>query len=133
MSGVTVSDLKLEIKSYNYNLLTGGDDDIALRAIHKAEIWCRAKVIAAGSFFDPEAEINREIVIKRALYELYSYAENEIVARDKREDALEILKASYGSAVDSSGYSDSSGQTAIPVASFKKGTISDLPKDGMSI
>ena len=49
MGAVTVSDLKAEIKTYNYNVLTGGDDDIALRAIHKATMWCEAKVIAALS------------------------------------------------------------------------------------
>jgi hypothetical protein len=130
MGVVTVSDLKAEIKIYNYNVLTGGDDDIAGRAIHKATMWCEAKVVAAGAVFDPSLPINREIVIKRALYELYSYAENEEVARDKREDALEMLRAAYGDAVDASGYQGGSvQQNPIPAVSFKKGRISKLPDD----
>jgi len=131
MGAVTVSDLKAEIKTYNYTVLTGGDDDIALRAIHKATMWCEAKVIAAGSAFDPALPINREIVIKRALYELYSYAENEEVARDKREDALEMLRAAYGDAVDSSGYQSGGAavQNPLPVVKIKPITISKLPND----
>ncbi len=129
MGVVTVKDLKAEIKTYNYSVLTGGDDNIALRAIQKATMWCEAKVIAAGSAFDPTLPINREIVIKRALYELYSYAENEDVARDKREDALEMLRAAYGDAVDSSGYQGGSvpAQNSLPVVKIKPITISKLP------
>lgn len=101
---LTVSDLKVELKEYNYKMLTGGDDDVAARALQRAVIWAKAKVIAASGSFDPDTEINREIVLKRALYELYSHAENEAVASDKREDALELLRAVYGSGVDSAGY-----------------------------
>lgn len=99
---ITVATLKGELKGYNYKMLTGDDDQVASRAIEKAVIWAKAKVIAVAGVFDPETEINRELVLKRALYELYSYAENEAVAQDKREDALELLKAAYGSGVDSS-------------------------------
>jgi hypothetical protein len=94
-------------------------------------MWCEAKVIAAGSAFDPALPINREIVIKRALYELYSYAENEEVARDKREDALEMLRAAYGDSVDSSGYQSGGAavQNPLPVVKIKPITISKLPDD----
>ena len=60
--------------------------------------------------------------MKRALYELYSYAENEAVARDKAEDAMELLKAYYGNAIDSSGYASGSpdAQKALAVGAVKK-------------
>lgn len=106
---LTVSDLKSELKQYNYNMLTDGDDSVAERALHRALIWAKAKVIAASGSFDPDTEINREIVLKRALYELYSHAENEAVASDKREDALELLRAAYGPGVDSAGYQQGGG------------------------
>ena len=77
-------------------------------------IWAKAKVIAVAGVFDPDTEINRELVLKRALYELYSYAENEAVAQDKREDALELLRAAYGTAVDTSGYQQGGGTTSQP-------------------
>ncbi|MGD1832502.1 MAG: hypothetical protein ACPKOP_04065 [Sphaerochaetaceae bacterium] len=110
---LSVADLKAELQDYNYQMLTGGDDDVASRALAKAVIWAKAKVIAVNGTFDPDTEINRELVLKRALYELYSYAENEAVARDKRDDAFELLKAAYGSGIDSSGYD---GSEAKPLA-----------------
>lgn len=119
MAAVTVNELRTDIKPYNYDLLTGGDDLIAERALHKAVIWAKAKVVAAAGVFDPESEINREIVLKRAAYELYSYAENEEVARDKKEDALELLRASYGSSVD--GSSGQEGSQSIPIGSMRRG------------
>lgn len=97
---VTVEDLKKEIKDYNLRVITDGDSTVVQRAIEKAVVWAQAKVTAASGSFDEGKEVNRLIVIKRALYELYSYAENESVAQDKREDALELLKAVYGDAID---------------------------------
>lgn len=120
---ITASDLKAEIKDYNYQMLTGGDDAVAVRAVEKATLWAMAKVIATGRTFDA-SPINRAIVLKRALYELYSYGENEAVAQDKKEDALELLRAAYGSAVDAAGYSAAGGgvsQTPLPAGSVVPG------------
>lgn len=121
---VTVDKLKNEIKQYNYQTLTGGDDDIASRAIEKAELWAKAKIIIVSGTWNPDSSINEEIVMKRALYELYAYGENEAVAADKREDALELLKAAYGSAIDASGYNQSGGgssQDNTPGGAITKG------------
>lgn len=119
---VSVEDLKAEIKAYNYEVLTDGNDTAAKRAIDKAEIWAKAKIIQAKGEWNEEDEIIRLIIIKRALYELYSYAENEAVAQDKKEDAMELLKAYYGNAVDTSGYSTTStdGQKPLATGSVKK-------------
>ena len=118
---VSVEDLKAEIKAYNYEVLTDGDDTAAERAIEKAEIWAKAKIIQAKGEWDDEDEIIRLIIIKRALYELYSYAENEAIAQDKKEDAMELLKAYYGNAVDASGYSTSSdGQKPLATGAVRK-------------
>lgn len=107
--GITVDDLKREIKGYNYEVLTGGIDEPALRAIEKAETWAKAKIIQAKGDYDEDDEIIRLAIIKRALYELYSSAENEAVAQDKKEDAMELLRARFGNAVDAAGYT--AGQT----------------------
>ncbi len=113
---VSVENLKAEIKVYNYEVLTDGDDTAAQRAIEKAELWAKAKIIQAKGEWDDENEIIRLIIIKRALYELYSYAENEAVAQDKKEDAMELLKAYYGDAIDSSGYASGSPDAQKPLA-----------------
>lgn len=114
--GVSVEALKSEIKGYNYEVITGGDDAVAQRAIEKAELWAKAKIIQAKGEWDDENEIIKLIVIKRALYELYSYAENEAVAQDKKEDAMELLKAYYGNAIDTSGYASGSPDAQKPLA-----------------
>ncbi len=118
---VTVDDLRSEIKEYNLKVLADGDSAVIQRAIEKAVIWAKAKVIAASGFFDEETDINRLIVIKRALYELYSYAENEQVAQDKKEDAMELLRAAYGDAIDSSGYQGDSVKSSIPTGAVQSG------------
>ena len=67
---VTVEDLRSEIKEYNLKVLADGDSTVIQRSIEKAVLWAKAKVTAASGFFDEGTEINRLIVIKRALYEL---------------------------------------------------------------
>jgi hypothetical protein len=124
----TVNDLKGEIKDYNYKVLTSGDDAVAARALEKATLWAQAKVIAAQGFFDPDVAINREIVLKRALYELYSHAENESVAQDKKEDAMELLRAAYGNSIDAAGYQagaagGGTSQSPVAIGSVKKGRL----------
>lgn len=114
--GVSVDALRTEIKQYNYEVITGGDDAVAQRAIEKAELWTKAKIIQAKGEWDDEDDIIRLIITKRALYELYSYAENEAVAQDKKEDAMELLKAYYGNAIDASGYASGSPDAQKPLA-----------------
>lgn len=86
-----IDDLKDEIKGYNYDTLTGGDDSVAERCLAKAEIWLKAKLRTYGVEVNLDNQVIRQALIKRALYELYSYAENEEIARDKARDAIELL------------------------------------------
>lgn len=118
---VTVEDLRSEIKEYNLKVLADGDSTVIQRSIEKAVIWAQAKVTAASGIFDEDTEINRLIVIKRALYELYSYAENESVANDKKEDAMELLRAAYGDSVDAAGYQSDSAKNPVPAGFVKPG------------
>ncbi len=118
---VTVEDLRNEIKEYNLEVLTDGDSTVIQRAIERAVIWAKAKVIAASGLFDEDAEVNKLIVVKRALYELYSYGENERVAQDKKEDAMELLRAVYGDAVDSAGYQGGGEKTPVATGSIRPG------------
>ena len=118
---VTVEDLRNEIKDYNLEVLTEGDSTVIARAIERATIWAKAKVVAASGVFDEDTEINKLIVVKRALYELYSYGENERVAQDKKEDAMELLRAVYGDAVDSAGYQGDGEKSSIATGSILPG------------
>ena len=117
---VTAEDLSKEVKDYSWTLLTGDNNSTAERCLDKARIWLKAKMVNAQGAYNEEDEIQRLILLKRALYELYSFAEQEAVAADKKEDAMELLKAYLGSSVDSSGYASGTGQTPIPCGAIKK-------------
>ncbi len=88
---VTLTDLKAELKSNAYAMLTGGDDAVGERALEKSRIWLKARLTEIGIEPDESDTVIQQIVLKRALYELYSYAEQESVAADKRDDALELI------------------------------------------
>ncbi len=96
---VTIDDIKKELKEYNLRVLTGGDDEVIQRCLDKAVIWVKAKVRNCAEDVDFEDEVIKQVVIKRTLYELYSFAENEEIAKDKKEDALELLRALYGDCI----------------------------------
>jgi len=98
MALVTVDALKSEVKSYTYAQLTEGDDTVAERAIEKARIWVSAKLarLLNADFDEDGNTTDYNIILKRSLYELYSYGEMEAVASDKKDDAFELLKAKYG-------------------------------------
>lgn len=116
---VSVDDLRSEISGYNWDVLTEGDDSVAQRSIEKAVVWAKAKIMQARGLWNDEDEILRLVVIKRALYELYSHAENEEVARDKKEDAMELLKAYFGNSVDTTGYSSGGSQVPLAVGAIR--------------
>jgi len=93
---VTIDELKKELTSYNYEMLTQGDDSVAQRALDKAVIWVKARFAKCGKEPDFENQLVKEAVLKRALYELYSYAEQEEKAKDKKEDASHLLEGLIG-------------------------------------
>lgn len=98
---LTVDDLKAEIKGYSLDVLTDGNDDVVIGALETSRVWVKARLAGAGIVFDPDLEdsdeVVRRIVVSYALYRLYSYAEQEGVASDKKSDAAELM-ASYLSA-----------------------------------
>ncbi|MBI4691704.1 MAG: hypothetical protein HY754_15805 [Nitrospirae bacterium] len=123
---MTVAELKQELKAYNYETLTGGDDSVAERCLQKAELWVRAKVRKCGVEPDLNDEIVKEALKKRFLYELYSYAENEDIAKDKKHDAIDILRSYYGNCVDKDSATGQQGGSATvkgdPVVHVKPGS-----------
>lgn len=98
-----IDELKEEIKDYNYETLTNGDDAVAERCITKAQVWLKTKLRTYGVDVDLDNQVIKQALIKRALYELYSYAENEEVARDKARDAIDLLRSEFGRSIDGEG------------------------------
>jgi hypothetical protein len=97
MAGVTVEDLKRDITPQDYLTLTLGDDANEARAIEKAAIWTKGKVLSTGSKFDENNEAIRQAIAARALYELWFFVGYPEKARAKAEDAADLIESYFGS------------------------------------
>lgn len=122
---INVDELKKELKNYNLDNLTGGDNDVVERSLDNATVYIKAKLKNCGVEPDFTDEVVRLALKKRFLYELYSYAENEEIAKDKKDDAIEILQSYFGSCVkgDTQTTTQQENKTlSPPVVSLTKGT-----------
>lgn len=108
---VTLDDLKGELKASTYGMLTGEDDTVGERSLEKARVWLKARLAEVGVDPDESDSVVRQILLKYALYELYSYAEQEAVAADKKDDALELIS---GYINRSAGAKSNEGRSAAP-------------------
>ena len=121
-----------EISSRDYRMLTdGANDAVGLRCVEKALTWVLAKHMACGKEADLTSDLVIEAWIKRALYELYSFSENERVARDKAEDALTYLASALGDCVQAGEAPGGDGgptvQAVTPATGIvKTGTVPDF-------
>lgn len=115
---VTLEELKAEFKTHAYNMLTGGNDAVATRALERSRVWLTARLTEVGLSPDEEDAVVREIILKYAAYELHSFAEQEAVAKDKKDDALELIGA-YISRV-AGGKADETERLAPPAVSVAR-------------
>lgn len=93
---VSVEDVKKAVTKQDYLTLTAGDDSNAARAIEKACLWVKGKVISTGHSFDDKNEVIKEAIIIRSVYELFSFVGYEARARQKSEDAKDLLASYFG-------------------------------------
>jgi hypothetical protein len=96
MAGVSVEELKRDVTPQDYLTLTLGDDANAERAIEKAVIWARGKILSTGSTFDEDNPVVRQIIATRALYELWFFVGYPEKARSKEEDAADLIESYFG-------------------------------------
>ena len=97
MATVSVEDLKRDLTPQDYGTLTLGDDANAERALEKAVIWAKGKILSTGNAFDGDNEVVKQIVVTRALYELYFFVGYPEKARSKEEDAADLIESYFGS------------------------------------
>jgi hypothetical protein len=101
-----IAELKKEIKPYNLSALIGDEgEEVVERCLEKAMVWLKAKLRTYGKEIDLTHPVIKQALLKRTLYELYSYAENEEIARDKAKDAVELLRAEVGTSIELEGFS----------------------------
>ncbi len=97
MAYLTLDELKADMDPQIYAQVTGGDDTVAEWAIGRAEAWFAAYLIRSDALLPSGSEgIVKQIASKRAQYELYARNEVEDIARDKRDDANELVRALLG-------------------------------------
>jgi hypothetical protein len=96
MPRVSVEELKRDVIPQDYLTLTLGDDANAERAIEKAAIWVKGKILSTGNAFDEDNEVVRQAVATRALYELYFFVGFPEKARSKEEDAADLIESYFG-------------------------------------
>ena len=94
---VTVDDIRRDITPQDYLTLTLGDDANAERAVEKAAIWAKGKILSTGNAFDPDNEVVQQIIVTRALYELWFFVGYPDRARAKEEDAADLIESYFGS------------------------------------
>lgn len=125
---VTLEDFRAEIRPDQFENLTEGDDTKAERCLAKARTWLVAKTRPLGVAVNETDTAVREILLKRATYELYAFAEVEGIAKDKRLAALELARAVYGPGFDGEGYENAQARQGGAVAAVIKGPE---PKKGL--
>jgi hypothetical protein len=104
---ITVDDLKNELNPDDYRTASYADDEVAKRAIDKAVIWVYGKVASTGNTYDEADQVIKNIVLKRAVYELFSYIGNENRAKANEQDAADLIETYFGSIATK--YDDSPG------------------------
>jgi hypothetical protein len=97
MAGVSVADVKRDVTPQDYMTLTLGDDANAERAVEKAVVWVKGKILSTGNAFDEDNEVVRQVIVTRALYELWFFVGYPEKARSKEEDAADLIESYFGS------------------------------------
>jgi len=113
---ITIDDLKNELNPDDLRTASYADDEVKERAIHKAVIWVYGKVATTGKTYDESDEVIKTIVLKRAIYELFSYIGNESRAKANEQDAADLIETYFGSIATKhdDGLGPASGAIAVP-------------------
>ena len=113
---LTVEDLKTELPEQDYETLTLGDENVAVRALLKAKLAVAGMVLSTGNKYDEENEVCREATLKYALYELFAFVGQENRAREKLEDCELLIETYFGSIRKKTDAESSSGPAVGCVA-----------------
>ena len=94
---ITTDDLKKELNPDDLRTASLADNEVIKYAIHKAVIWVYGKVASTGKTYNESDEVIKTIVLKRAVYELFSYVGQEKRAHSSEQDAADLIETYFGS------------------------------------
>lgn len=114
--GVTVEEIKKAIAEQDYDTCTLDDDAVTERCISAARMWAIGKISSTGARFNEGDDVQKLIIVKRTLYELYGYIGQWQRAKDLTKDALDLIESYFG---QPAGGEESSSGTG-PAAGFIK-------------
>lgn len=117
---LTVENLKSELPQQDYETLTLGDENVAVRALLKAKLAVAGMVLSTDNKYDEENEVCREATLKYALYELFAFVGQENRAREKLEDCQLLIETYFGSIRKKTDAESSSGPAVGCVARGRK-------------
>jgi hypothetical protein len=112
-TSLVVDDIKKELPPQDFQTFTLGDDSVADMCLARAAIWIRGKVLQTGKAYDETNEVIRECVLKRAVYELFSFVGMESRAKMKLRDLEDLMESYFGPV---SSMNEESGASAGPSA-----------------
>lgn len=95
MALIKIEDIQTRFLSKDLQLITEGDTAVIERAINSAVIWLKANLSKTGIAFNENDSFQKEVAIKRALYELYAYAQDWEMAKENKEDAESMFYARF--------------------------------------
>lgn len=114
---ITIDDVRGAIPPQDWDTLTLGDDNAAVRCLLRAKIAVKGMIHSAGGEYDERNEVCKEAVVKRTLYELFAYVGKENRAREKQEDCEILIESYYGAIIKKS---DAGNQIGNPAGSMMK-------------
>ncbi len=92
-------DIQASLDPQLYLSLTSENSDVVVRAITSAGIWLYGILKRCNVVEVIEEEVLKEALIKRSIYELFSRAETELSAEDKKQEAEALLFSLFGDCV----------------------------------
>jgi hypothetical protein len=98
---ITASELKTKITDHTYAMLTDADDDNGSRAIESAEVQAGAIMAKFGRPLDRDNQVDRDVIILLAIWELFLRVGQAGAGREYRIKAKDLIIAAYGEFPDS--------------------------------
>lgn len=123
---ITIEDVKGELPPQDYETLTLGDDTVAVRCLVKAKVFVKGMITSTGHLYDEQDEVCREAILKRTLYELFSYVGQEERAKEKMEDSELLIESHYGPILKKNDTTEGSGPAVGFMSRSKRRPLKEL-------